>query len=189
MIFLQNLLVRRYSSQPGYLNGTLFARSWFFPKKTRNGLEKADTLGADVVVLDLEDSVATQEKSLVWNEYARALNDGVFKHARIFVRVSDLSEKEDVKEDLKTLTRPEVSGFMLPKVKHPDQVREIDELLTTIERERNLQLKSTKLVPTLELPEAYFQSEAIASCSGICKADSMAHTSLLKAFKKHKLLK
>ena len=118
-----------------------------------------------MVVLDLEDSVAAREKSLVRNEYARALNDGVFKRARIFVRVSDLSVKEDVKEDLKTLTRPEVSGFVLPKLKHPDQVREIDELLTTIERERNLQLKSTKLVPMLELPEAYFQSDMIASCS------------------------
>ena len=166
---LQKLCARYYSGGvvlPLSLKSPFFARSWFLCEKTRNGLEKASALSADVVILDLEDTVASQEKSTVRSEYNRALNDGVFLSKRVFVRVDCITTAaEEVREDLKTFTRPEVAGFILPKLKHPDQVREVDELLTSIERERNLQHNLTKLVPMLELAEAYFQSDLIASCS------------------------
>ena len=143
-----------------------YARSWFFPKKTRAGIERARTLGADAVILDLEDSVATEEKASVRNEYIRALNDGVLSNMRVFVRVSDLNEREAVEEDIRALTRPEIAGFVLPKVNHPDQIREIDAMLTDVEKECGVIAPGrTKLVPLLEVPEAYFHCDAIASIS------------------------
>ena len=142
---------------------SFFARSWFFPKKTRAGLEKTRTLGADAVVLDLEDSVAAKEKASIRNLYVQALDDGVLSGMHVFVRVSDLDATKEVEEDIRVLTRPEVLGFLLPKVKHPNQVRQVDEILTKVEKEHSVE--AAKLVPILEVPEAYFHSDKIASCS------------------------
>ena len=142
------------------------SRSWFFPKKTRAGIEKTRTLGADAVVLDLEDSVAAEEKSAIRSEYIRALDDGVLSGMNVFVRVSDLDATADVEEDIRALTRPGITGFLLPKVKHPEQVRRVDEILTTVEKELAQCVENAmKLIPILELPEAYFHSDTIASCS------------------------
>ena len=141
------------------------ARSWFFPKKTRAGIEKTRTLGADAVVLDLEDSVAAEEKSSIRKEYVRALDDGVLAGMHVFVRVSDLDATHEVEEDIRALTRPGITGFLLPKLKHPDQVRQVDEILTKVEKEFDFEQGASKLVPILELPEAYFHSDTIASCS------------------------
>ena len=141
------------------------ARSWFFPKKTRAGIEKTRTLGADAVVLDLEDSVAAEEKSSIRKEYVRALDDGVLAGMHVFVRVSDLDATHEVEEDIRALTRPGITGFMLPKLKHPDQVRQVDDLLTKVEKEFGLDQGAAKLIPMLEIPEAYFHSDTIASCS------------------------
>ena len=153
------------TAQVGLSRKSFPARSWFFPKKSRTGLEKIRTLGADAVILDLEDSVAADEKASVRNLYARALDDGVLSGTRVFVRVSDLGARDEVEEDIRALTRPEVLGFVLPKVKYPDQIRQVDEILTKVEKERNLEMTVTKLIPLLEVPEAFFHSYTIASCS------------------------
>lgn len=172
MLSLQKFtsVVPRYARQfvtckVGLSRSSLPARSWFFPKKSRAGIEKTRTLGADIVILDLEDSVAIEEKSLVRNEYVRALDDGVLSGLRVFVRVSDLHATDEVEEDIRALARPDIAGFLLPKVKHPDQVRQVDEILTKVEREHNLERNSKKFVPILEVPEAHFHSDSIASCS------------------------
>jgi len=120
------------------------AKSWFFPKKTRKALEKTKYLGADVVVLDLEDSVAEGEKFKVREEYTRALDDGAFSGQRVFVRVSDLESPAEVEEDLRALCRPEIFGFLLPKVRHPDQVRQIDAILTSVEKRNGLSTQTKK---------------------------------------------
>lgn len=157
---------RHFTTSQGSLSRKGFpARSWFFPKKSRTGLEKTRTLGADAVILDLEDSVAAGEKASVRNLYVRALDDGVLSGMRVFVRVSDLSARDEVEEDIKALTRPDVLGFVLPKVKFPDQVQHVDEFLTRVEKERNLEKIATNLIPLLEVPEAFFHSDTIASCS------------------------
>lgn len=117
------------------------------------------------MILDLEDSVAADEKASVRNLYVQALDDGVLSGMHVFVRVSDLGATDEVEEDIRALTRPEVLGFVLPKVKYPDQIRRVDDFLAKVEKERNLETSATKLVPLLEVPEAFFHSDTIASCS------------------------
>ena len=141
------------------------ARSWFFPKKSREGLEKTRILGADVIVLDLEDSVAKDEKSRVRDEYIQALDDKVFAGQNVFVRVSDLECNSEVEEDLRALVRPEITGFLLPKVKYAEQIIQIDNLITKIEKQTNVNLLSKTFVPILEGPQSYFNSYPIATSS------------------------
>ena len=157
--FANAVCIPRYSARD-----KLVARSWFFPKKTRAAIEKTRTLGADVVVLDLEDSVAAEEKSEIRKLYVRALEDGVLTGMPVFIRISDLDATNDVEEDIRALTRPGIAGFILPKVKHPDQVRLVDDMLTKVENHSTAE-NPAKLVPLLEVPEAHFHCDTIASCS------------------------
>ena len=99
------------------------------------------------MILDLEDSVAADEKASVRNLYVQALDDGVLSGMRIFVRVSDLGARDEVEEDIRALTRPDVLGFVLPKVKCADQIMLVDELLTKLENERNREMAATNLIP------------------------------------------
>lgn len=164
----RSLRARHFASAAkvgGLSRKSFLARSWFFPKKTRAGIEKSRTLDADALVLDLEDSVAAKEKASVRNLYVQALDDGVLSGTRVFVRVSDLDAIHEVEEDIRALKRPEVLGFLLPKVKHPDQVRQIDDILTKVEKEQTKEANAAQLVPILEVPEAFFHSDTIASCS------------------------
>ena len=128
-------------------------------------MEKTKTLGADVVVLDLEDSVASGEKFKVREEYTRALDDGVFSGQRVFVRVSDLETTAEVEEDLRALCRPEIFGFILPKLRHPDQVRQFDGILTKIEQRNSISPQTMKVVPLIEIPEAHVNCFPIALSS------------------------
>ena len=168
MFFVQRAIARSFSTANSFPSKSRIkysARSWFFPKKTRAGIEKTRTLGADAVILDLEDSVAAEEKSSIRKEYIKALDDGVLTGMRVFVRVSDLDATHEVEEDIRALTRPDITGFLLPKVKHADQVKQVDDILTKVEKELNLEQSAAKLVPILEVPEAYFHSDTISSCS------------------------
>ena len=151
---------------PANFKDRFFARSWFFPpERSRNGLKNAIALPADVIVLDLGQVPAAKEKSEVRDAFVSSLDEGLFSAKRVFVRVTDIDVLENVKQDLAMFTRPEVKGFLLPKLKHPDQVLEIDKMLSTIERDKNMHSNLVKLVPILELPEAYFYFDKIASCS------------------------
>ncbi len=159
------LIRARAAAQVRELSIKYPVRSWLFPKKSREGLEKTRTLGADVIVLDLEDSVAREEKRSVRDEYIRALDDQLFSGQKVFVRVSDLDCTAEVEEDLRALSRPEISGFVLPKVENGEQIRQIDDFVSKIEKENNLKPMSIKFVPLMEAPESHFNSFAISTSS------------------------
>lgn len=159
--------IRAYSSSVvrAGSEGRFFARSWFFPERTRKGLERAGGLSADVVVLDLE-RVTKGRESELRESFLEILNGNLLSGRRIFVRVSSVDNLEEVKQDLVTFTRPDISGFLLPKLKSHHQIQELDKILTVIEKEGGkVKPNRTKLVPILELPEAYFNSDQIASSS------------------------
>lgn len=140
-------------------------RSIFFVKKTRAAIEKVNALQADVVVLDLEDSIAKEDKASVRELYKNALSDNVFDSAKVFIRSSSLSCEDDVQEDIASFTGSGIEGFMLPKVDHHSQVKEVDEAISRVERERGITSMQTKLIPVIETLPAFFTLDKIASAS------------------------
>ena len=94
----------------------------FAPGNRPERAEKALTLGADVVIIDLEDAVPLAEK-----ERARLLAREVLDKnpgKRIFVRVNGLATPYHL-EDLKTVVSKNLTGIVLPKVETGQDVLEI----------------------------------------------------------------
>lgn len=98
-------------------------RSYLFvPGSRPDRFAKACASGADAVVLDLEDSVASADK-----EKARAAVDEWLSAARpVMVRVNT-SDSAWFRDDLSMGRRPGISGVLLPKAERVEEVRLVAE--------------------------------------------------------------
>ena len=60
----------------------------FVPGDNAHKLDRADSVGADTLVLDLEDSVATSQKERAREEVSDRIRSGAFKESEVAVRVN-----------------------------------------------------------------------------------------------------
>jgi citrate lyase subunit beta/citryl-CoA lyase len=123
-------------------------RSFLFaPGNHARRVEKALTLPADAVILDLEDAVAISEKPATRETVVAAF--GQPRHGRLYVRVNAYAT-EWCYADIVTIARPGLDGIILPKVETADQLRSVDWLLANLERERGLPVGGIDLAPIIE---------------------------------------
>ncbi len=126
-------------------------RSFLFsPGNVARRVEKAFTLAADVVIVDLEDSVATAEKVATRKAVAEALArprrpDG----PRGYVRVNAPSTPFCF-GDLNEVIQGKVDGVVLPKVESAADLHAIDWMMWNLERERGIAEGSLDLMPQIE---------------------------------------
>lgn len=140
-------------------------RSIFFVKKTRAAIEKVHSLQADIIVLDLEDSIEQKEKQIVRELYLDALRDRLFGSAKVFLRSSSLTCIEDVHQDITNFTGSGIEGFMLPKIENEGEVIQVEQLISDAENDKDVPAMKTKLIPIIETLPAYFSLERIAMAS------------------------
>jgi citrate lyase beta subunit len=136
-------------------------RSFIFTPGLRPDMyPKALASGADIVCVELEDGIApkdkaeAREKALALFEKPQA-DDGVER----IVRINSMRERfgiEDVNAILASKTPP--PALMMPKVRTPDEVTILDQLLTEAGHETRLHV----IIETNEGLEAAFE---IAKCS------------------------
>ena len=123
-------------------------RSFLFaPGNVARRVEKALTLQADAVIVDLEDSVATAEKAATRKIVAAALERP--RRARGYVRVNAPSSVFCFSDLLETVHR-KVDGVVLPKVESAADLHAIDWMLWNLERERGMPEGSLDLIPQIE---------------------------------------
>ena len=123
-------------------------RSFLFaPGNVARRVEKALTLEADVVIVDLEDSVALAEKAVTRKSVAAALERP--RRGRGYVRVNAPSTPFCF-GDLNEVLHAGVEGVVLPKVESAADLHAIDWLLWNLERERGIAEGSIDLMPQLE---------------------------------------
>ncbi|HZM34712.1 MAG TPA: CoA ester lyase [Burkholderiales bacterium] len=123
-------------------------RSFLFaPGNVARRVEKAFTLDADAVILDLEDSVALSDKVSARKDVAAAL--GRKGRARVYVRVNAPATPFCYGDLLETV-RPGIAGVLLPKVESAADLHAIDWLLAALERERGIDEGSLDLMPIIE---------------------------------------
>ena len=134
-------------------------RSFLFaPGNHPRRVEKALTLDADAVILDLEDAVAIAEKpatrAAVVAAYARP------RTGLLYVRVN-AADTEFCYGDFAAIVQPGLDGVILPKVESAAALQTIDWLLGNLERERGLPPGGIDLVPIIETARGLTQIEAI----------------------------
>jgi citrate lyase subunit beta/citryl-CoA lyase len=123
-------------------------RSFLFtPGNHARRVEKALSLDADAVILDLEDAVATAEKPAAREAVAAAF--GRPRRGLLYVRVNAV-DTEFCYGDLLAIVRPGLDGIILPKVETPAGLATVDWLLAQLERDRGLPAAGLDLIPIIE---------------------------------------
>jgi len=130
----------------------------FAPGNHARRVEKALTLDADAVILDLEDAVAIAEKPAARTFVAAALERP--RSALLYVRVNAV-DTGFCYGDLTTVVQPGLDGIILPKVESAAGLATIDWLLAQLERDRGLPHGAIDLVPIIETARGVQHIDAI----------------------------
>src|SRR5262245_45498492 len=144
-------------------------RSFLFaPGNVPRRIEKALTLEADAVIVDLEDSVAVAEKAATRGAVAEALKRP--RRARGYVRVN-APATSFCYGDLATTVHSRVDGVVLPKVESAADLHAIDWLIWNLEREAGLAEGSIDLMPQIE------------TAAGVHRIDRVLQANRLRPYK------
>ncbi len=108
-------------------------------------IEKAARCEPDAVIIDLEDTVPTDRKDQVRLDIADVLPDVGLP---AIIRVNN--DPDFLEADLKAMVSEHVYGLFLPKAENPAQIKQVDAIMTEVEREHGLAADSVKLMPMME---------------------------------------
>jgi citrate lyase subunit beta / citryl-CoA lyase len=123
-------------------------RSFLFaPANVPRRVEKALTLDADAVILDLEDSVAPADKPGARKSVADALRGP--RKVRGYVRINAPSTPFCFRDLVETL-HGKVDGVVVPKIESAADLHAIDWLMANLEREQGIAEGSIDLMPIVE---------------------------------------
>jgi citrate lyase subunit beta/citryl-CoA lyase len=138
----------------------------FVPGDSERKLEKGFAAGADVVIVDLEDSVAPQNKAMARKIAARFIVDHRTQiSSGIYVRVNDLSTGQ-TDDDLAALVSARPDGIMLPKSNSGQDVQQLSAKLRVHEAENGLADGAIKILPIItETPAGVLVAATYAGTS------------------------
>lgn len=140
-------------------------RSFLFaPGNVPRRVEKALGLETDVVILDLEDSVAPSDKPAARKAIADALARP--RRPRGYVRVNAASSPYCYADLVETVHKG-VDGVVLPKVESAGELHAVDWLLANLERERGIAVGSIDLMPQLETAAGVQRIERIVQAGSL----------------------
>lgn len=121
----------------------------FVPGDSEKKLEKGFGAGADVVIVDLEDSVAPQNKVAAREIAARFIaGNRQQTSSAIYIRVNDLSTGL-TDDDLAVLVAVKPDGIMLPKSNSGQDVQQLSAKLRVHEAENGLPDGGIKILPII----------------------------------------
>ena len=135
----------------------------FVPAHNQKLLDSSLRRDADVLLLDIEDSVPPVDKQTARNNILEFVKRPEAKGKIIFPRVND-RESGELLKDLYQLTVDGITGFMYPKSTKEEDVYFVGKLLETIEYEKGLSVGTFKLIPLIET------AGAIVNIKEICTA-------------------
>lgn len=147
------------------MNDYLMRSLMFVPAHNERLMLSASKSDADVLLLDIEDSVQpVANKQVARDTILQWVKEEKFNKHYVFPRVND-RESGELLKDIYQLTIPGVHGFMYPKSKRGEDVYFIDKLLETIEYEKGIEIGTFKLIPLIETAAAVLNAQEICQAS------------------------
>jgi citrate lyase subunit beta/citryl-CoA lyase len=131
----------------------------FVPGNDQRKLDKAGVLGADLVVIDLEDAVAEAEKTAA-RAVARNAIAGLACSGAVAVRVNG-AESGRLQDDIAGVTAPGLSAIVVPKVEQVETLSAAAAGLAEAERDRDLPPGSVAVMAIIETPLGVVRCEEI----------------------------
>ena len=139
----------------------------FVPGGNNRMFEKALSLPADSLILDLEDSVTPENKEAARSHVCNWVKRTDFGTQECLVRINP-QDTPWGKDDLLAIMEVLPDGLVLPKVTTREDVDAVDKAIARIEQEKKLEPGSISLVLIgAEMPEAVFHLPTIAKNSRV----------------------
>lgn len=143
-------------------------RSFMFaPANHPRRVEKVFELGADAVILDLEDAVAIAEKEMTRSkvvEAFKAADGGALRYVRV-----NGADTQYCQEDIKQTVGAWLDGIVLPKVESPEVLRQVDQWIKEAESAAGITTGSLDLLPIIETAAGVENAAAIATAGSRVK--------------------
>ncbi|PWB61632.1 MAG: CoA ester lyase [Bradyrhizobiaceae bacterium] len=131
----------------------------YMPGSNARALEKAKTLPADGVILDLEDAVAPDAKEAARRQVAEAVKAGGFGARETIIRINGL-DTPWAAEDLAAAVAAAPDAVLVPKVASAEQLEMIGRRLLDLKAERR-----TRVWAMIETPIAILDIREIAAAA------------------------
>jgi citrate lyase subunit beta/citryl-CoA lyase len=132
----------------------------YVPANVDRFVDKAHTRDADVVLLDLEDSIAPSEKVSARSCIKAAVLKVGKGGADVAIRIN--RPWRIALRDIEASVIEGVDALVLPKVDSPEHVWAISEIITELEHERGLEVGRLKYFILVETPEGILRMAEIA---------------------------
>ena len=142
----------------------LLRRLVFVPGNRANMLERALSFGADVVMVDLEDSVPPGEKASACEMAAEWVPRLAAAGRRVMVRVNSL-DTGLTSQELDMVVCPELAGISVGKGDSAWDLQQVDRLLGPLESRIGIPRGTIKLVPWIETAMAIVHVYEMARAS------------------------
>jgi citrate lyase subunit beta/citryl-CoA lyase len=147
-------------------------RSYLYaPGSNPRVMDKALAAGADAVILDLEDSVAPQDKLAAREQVAAviaAAGSGAGGLRELHVRVNHGPDGPD-SDDVAAVTAPGLTGIRLAKIGSADEVRSVSAALDALEREAGMAPGTVLLYLSIETAAAALAAAELAAAPRVAR--------------------
>ncbi|MBV1706459.1 MAG: CoA ester lyase [Hyphomicrobiales bacterium] len=127
------------------------------PGANARALEKARSLDADVLLLDLEDAVAPEAKAEARANVVAAVQQRAYGRREVVIRINALTTPWG-RDDLQAAAAALPDAILLPKVSSPEVVQAAAEVLRAVAAPPALRLWAM-----IETPQALFRLDSIAA--------------------------
>ena len=132
----------------------------YMPGANERALEKAKTLPADTVIMDLEDAVAPEAKETARDTIRAAVSAGGYGHREIVVRMNGL-DTEWGQADLKMAVEAGAHALLAPKVIDGSDIDRLDDAMSLAGAPAEM-----GLWVMIEMPKAILNIQDIAEAVG-----------------------
>ena len=136
----------------------------FVPGNAPSMLRDAAIYGADYLMFDLEDAVAISEKDAARDLVSQALSSLDYSSTKVAVRVNALNTIYG-ELDVSAVVKAGADSIRMPKTETPQDVIDMDNLITKIEQENNIPVGKTKIIAAIESPLGAHNAFDIATSS------------------------
>ena len=145
----------------------------YMPGANTRALEKAKSLPADSLILDLEDAVAPDAKAAARENILAALGSG-FGYREAVVRINGLNTPWGI-DDLKAFAHSNADAIVLPKVESAEQIQTLAEHLKKMNAPETMTIWAM-----IETPLAILRLQEIANAHPLLETLVLGTSDLVK---------
>jgi len=131
----------------------------YMPGSNERALDKAKSIPADALILDLEDAVAPDAKAMAREQVCAAARSGQYGYRELAIRINGLDTPWG-QEDLRAAAAAGPDAILIPKVDGASMIRQVEAVLSQCNAPER-----TRLWAMLETPRGILHAEEIAGSS------------------------